>query len=992
MKAYIDWLGSQGQVNTMEIPEEGRVLRPSDLGLPGGFGSADTELEFARETRGPAINLVTHGSLPVSIDGQQIPPGHGRKLEHLEEIEWGTVRLRFRREPAAPEMAGQAVEEISLDGLREGVVLIMGRGGSSTQKSTADGEQEIRVDLDAQDAAISRRHVEIRREEKSGRFLVSDVSTFGAMLNSRAFDSRALVYGDRIQVRDYFFEFTGSSLRWVDGRVGGSIRAHDLKVVVDSKGQKKIILQDVTVAINTGEFIGILGGSGQGKSTFMNALCGVNPATSGEVEIDGVRMTDRKQVKDLSVGFVPQDDLVHRELSVVDALRFSAKLRLRISAEEMNALVDGVIERLGLSEHRLKRVSDLSGGQRKRVSIATELLAKPSILFLDEPSSGLDPESERKLMEDLQALSLSGLTIVATTHVLATAKLLDRFCFIHAGRLVFIGRGPEVQTFIARLKSLREETTTGSGRAFPGEISSLSHASSPGSDSLGRRTEYEKIYEILGGMTEEAAAALREEFKNSALGRQQEPTFPAPPPVVPRKKAKGGVGMLTALALLVRRQWKILAADRMNLWFVIAQSVIIGFLVGWVSDDNGFRLFLAMIATMWFGCSNAAQQIVSEISIYRRERVSGLGSNTYILSKFAFLSFVTTMQSMLLFAVLTLSSAVFHPVELPFDEFAKDLREGMRREMEEGEAKPGVAMLAAPDENDSGVIQIPDELFEAPEEGILEKPLLPAWQERLLWACAKYFLLEMNLQDSRGREISLLSGSTYMSSGINIWQVTAICVGFRLAAMLGAALVGVALGLAVSSVAQSATQAVLWVPLILIPQILLGGFVVTLSEMNPAVRYFSMAMPSAASQRVLDVANVYGQRVPKMTNLTRIPSFLSNEKGKRGEETMEWFDVPANLNRRSTFDKISPYNTAWQNLVIDHARVGQHEQESSLQASGASEQKPRTTDRRGDVPIPRHTLYQNLQPALNAFLVLAAWFLGCYAVISVALIRKQYGK
>lgn len=989
MKAYIDWLGAQGQVNTLEIPEDGRVFRPVDLGMPGGAASAEAALDFAKETRGPSINLLTHGSLAAFIDGQQILPGQARKLEHLEEIEWGTARLRYRREPAAPEMAGRAVEEISLDGLREGVVLIIGRGGSAAQTSS-DGEEEIRVDLDPQDSAISRRHVEIRRESKSGRFIVSDVSTFGAMLNSRAFDSRPLVYGDRIQVRDYFFEFTGSSLRWVDGRVGGNIRARDLKVVVDSKGQKKIILQDVTVAINTGEFIGILGGSGQGKSTFMNALCGVNPATSGEVEIDGVQMTDRKQVKDLSVGFVPQDDLVHRELSVVDALRFSAKLRLRISPEEMDALVDGVIERLGLSEHRLKRVSNLSGGQRKRVSIATELLAKPSILFLDEPSSGLDPESERKLMEDLQALSLSGLTIVATTHVLATAKLLDRFCFIHAGRLVFIGRGPEVQGFISRLKALREETTT--GRVVQEDISSHSHASSLGSESLGRRTEYEKIYEILGGMTEEGAAALREEFKNSPLGRHQEPAFPTPPPVVPRKKAKGGVGMMAALALLVRRQWKILAADRMNLWFVIAQSVIIGFLVGWVSDDNGFRLFLAMIATMWFGCSNAAQQIVSELPIYRRERVSGLGSNTYILSKFAFLSFVTTLQSLLLFAVLTISAAMFHPVDLPFDEFTKDLREGMRREAESTTEKPQVALLAPPDENDSGVIQIPDEIFEAPEEGILEKPLLPAWQERLLWVCAKYFLMEMNLQDSRGREISLLSGSTYMSQGINVWQVVAICVGFRLAAMLGAALVGVALGLAVSSIAQSATQAVLWVPLILIPQILLGGFVVTLSEMNPAVRYFSMAMPSAASQRVLDVANIYGQRVPKMTNLTRIPSFLSNEKGKRGEETIEWYDMQAKLNRRSTFDKISPYNTAWQNLVIDHSRVGQHEQESSLQSSGVSEQKPRTTDRRGDVPIPRHTLYQNLQPALNAFLVLGAWFLGCYAVISVALIRKQYGK
>ena len=123
----------------------------------------------------------------------------------------------------------------------------------------------------------------------------------------------------------------------------------------------------------------------------LNALCGVNPASSGEVLISGIPLTSREQVNAAGVGFVPQDDIVHLELTVTEAITYSARLRLNLPPAQITALVDRVIERLSLKEHRGKRISRLSGGQRKRVSVAIELLAKPSVLFLDEPSSGLDP-------------------------------------------------------------------------------------------------------------------------------------------------------------------------------------------------------------------------------------------------------------------------------------------------------------------------------------------------------------------------------------------------------------------------------------------------------------------------------------------------------------------------------------------------------------------------------------------------------------------------
>src|SRR5690606_37942677 len=136
-----------------------------------------------------------------------------------------------------------------------------------------------------------------------------------------------------------------------------------------------------------------------------------------------------------------------------------------------------------------------------------------------------------------------------------------------------------------------------------------------------------------------------------------------------------GAGFLRSLLLLVARQWRIIVADRMNVLFLYAQALLIGGLVGWVSDDTGFRLFLGIIATMWFGCSNAAQQIVGELPIFRRERDSGLGLNCYIQSKFLFLFGITAIQALLLLGSLTVVASLAHPVDIPQRKFIESLRE-----------------------------------------------------------------------------------------------------------------------------------------------------------------------------------------------------------------------------------------------------------------------------------------------------------------------------
>lgn len=274
-----------------------------------------------------------------------------------------------------------------------------------------------------------------------------------ARLNDVPFARARLLINDRVSIGDhYHFHFDGRTLCRVPDSQGGKVEVAHLSKVFGagrSNASEVIAVNDMNFVIKPNEFIGILGPSGCGKSTLLGMLCGAIAPTHGSVRIDAIDIHRDPEKGRSLVGVVPQDDIVHMELSVWQAVRMSASLRLpsKVSDAEKDDLCAQTIAQLGLWEHRHHLVRNLSGGQRKRVSIAVELLKKNKVLFLDEPSSGLDQAREEDLMLLLKRMSNQGRTVICTTHVLDRAYLFSRILVIARGVVVYIGSADEAAAY-----------------------------------------------------------------------------------------------------------------------------------------------------------------------------------------------------------------------------------------------------------------------------------------------------------------------------------------------------------------------------------------------------------------------------------------------------------------------------------------------------------------------------------------------------------------
>ncbi|MGW7191451.1 FHA domain-containing protein, partial [Streptomyces sp. NPDC054838] len=303
-------------------------------------------------------------------------------------------------------------------------------------------------DLVVDDLVVSRRHAELRALP-DGSYEIADLGSHnGTYLNGAPVQRARVAEGDIVGIGHSAFCLVGDQLQeYVDtGEV--SLAVQDLAVAVDHG--RKVLLDHVSFPVGARCLLAVVGPSGAGKSTLLGALTGLRPADQGTVLYDGRDLyRDYAELRS-RIGLVPQDDILHAQLTVRRALTYAAELRFPqdTAKAERQDRVDEVIRELGLRERADQAIHSLSGGQRKRVSVALELLTKPSLLFLDEPTSGLDPGMDRSVMHMLRGLADDGRTVIVVTHSVLSLDVCDRLLVLApGGRVAYFGPPGETLGF-----------------------------------------------------------------------------------------------------------------------------------------------------------------------------------------------------------------------------------------------------------------------------------------------------------------------------------------------------------------------------------------------------------------------------------------------------------------------------------------------------------------------------------------------------------------
>jgi ABC transport system ATP-binding/permease protein len=402
-------------------------------------------------------------------------------------------------------------------------------------------------------------------------------------------------------------------------------------------GDRRRLLDNVSLVIEPGQVVALVGGSGAGKSTLMRTLLGIEPTNSGQVQLNGHCLRENFDTYRHQIGYVPQDDIIHGDLTVEEALGYAAKLRLRPDQNHRKT-IHVTLHQIGMLEHRGTLVRDLSGGQRKRISIGVELLADPQLFFLDEPTSGLDPGLDKKLMQLLRQLADQGRTIVLVTHATSNIHLCDRVAFMgQGGRLCYFGPPAAAQKFF--------ELKTPDFADIYNELAR--------SEAIVRSWAYR--YQSAPDHDTYITQRLK------ALQRSSSPE--RPDHHAPQSN------FLEQIQLLSDRYSQLMLRDRVNLAIALCTAPIGILLILLAVQNHGAFildspmdihtaptalrvLFIFTCAGLWVGLSSSLQEIVKEAAIYRRERLVNLNLNAYLGSKFGVLGLLTIGQTFLMMVMI----------------------------------------------------------------------------------------------------------------------------------------------------------------------------------------------------------------------------------------------------------------------------------------------------------------------------------------------------
>ncbi|MGW7430519.1 FHA domain-containing protein [Streptomyces sp. NPDC054861] len=626
-----------------------------------GPGSA---VHLGNATDGPRLNLAASAAAPQQAPAQQAPAQAAPAHQGAAQADWATHQAPPQHQAPqqqqgwqqqAPAQPHQQAPQPQFPQQQAGPVeqlaqKVPGQGGGNAGAQPVYGDRSpttfhqlslghvmrigraLENELVVSDLQVSRHHAEFHATP-DGRFEIRDLGSHnGTYVNGQPIAKGGSVLigpNDIVGVGHSTFRMVGGQLEeFVDtGEV--SFSARHLTVTVDGGKQ---ILKDVSFGVPEKSLIGVIGPSGSGKSTLLKALTGYRPANEGDVLYDNRSLY--KQFAELRqrIGLVPQDDILHKELTVQKALRYAAKLRFPgdTAPAEREARIDEVLRELKLDIHKEKKVTSLSGGQRKRVSVALELLTKPSLIFLDEPTSGLDPGMDRDVMQLLRGLADDGRTVLVVTHSVAELGLCDKLLVMApGGSVAYFGPPEEALNFFGYSTWADVFSAFENYRDY---------------DWAGR-WKGSQHYQMYAADIDAVAAQPVQMLQHAA-------TRPPKPQ-----------GWGSQLWTLIRRYSSVIASDKGFLGLMVILPAVLGVVSVVIPADFGLApptppsrfngdagtIMLILAVGMCFsGAANSVRELIKERVIYERERATGLSRSAYLMSKVIVLGVITAIQGVII--------------------------------------------------------------------------------------------------------------------------------------------------------------------------------------------------------------------------------------------------------------------------------------------------------------------------------------------------------
>ena len=488
-------------------------------------------------------------------------------------------------------------------------------------------------DVVLDDPRVSRVHAQVTRVGR--RYYVTDLrSANGTFVNDQRVEGNVwLSPRDTIRIGPYKLVMGEDQFTRYDETAGLRVEAYHLNKWV----RKDLnLLQDISLVYQPREFIVVVGQSGGGKSTLLDAIAGYRPATHGKVFANGIDVYRNFDAVRNDIGYVPQKDIIHMELTVYQALNFAAQLRMPKDTrpEERHKRIMEVLTELDLMHRKDVQISGLSGGQQKRVSIGVELLTRPGLFFLDEPTSGLDPGTETAFMHLMRRLADQGRTIIMVTHATKNVMLADKVVFLaRGGYLAWFGPPDEALTYFNQYRSEQDQRL--------------------------RAMEFDQIYAILDdpgmgkgkdwGERFMASPAFQKYIVEPLQASQLQQTGGTTAQPVKKQARKGArISSLRQFFVLSARNVAILLHDKPSLILMLvvpigvgALSIVLSIVMGRTPfaykggspGNGGMILFLLTLFALLVGGMAQMREFVKESDIYRRERLVNLRILPYVASK-----------------------------------------------------------------------------------------------------------------------------------------------------------------------------------------------------------------------------------------------------------------------------------------------------------------------------------------------------------------------